>query len=109
MLDYKLFLDDIREPSSSGWLVARSYDVAVEMIKTLGIPKTISLDHDLGLGGKTGYDLVKFIIEYDQLHNDINDTFDFHVHSANPVGAENMKIHMNNYIKFKNEQSQRSS
>jgi hypothetical protein len=102
MLDYRLFLDDIREPVGSDWLIARSYDDAVKIIKTLGIPRNISLDHDLGTD-KTGYDLAKFIIEYDQDHNEIDNTFVFKVHSANPVGAKNIECILNNYIKFKNE------
>jgi len=96
MIDCKLFLDDIREPVGNGWLIARSYDAAVTIIK----PRLISFDHDLGIA-ETGYDLAKFIIEYDQLHDDIDDSFMFKVHSANPVGAKNIECLLNNYVEFK--------
>lgn len=104
MLNYKLFLDDLRMSAKEGWIVARSYNDAVTVIRTLGIPRTITFDHDLG-DEKTGYDLAKFIIEYDMLHNDIDDTFDFSVHSANPIGAKNIESILNNYIKFKNDKT----
>ena len=101
MLDFKLFLDDIRQPASDGWLIARSYEDAVNIIKILGLPKIISFDHDLGTD-KTGLDLAKFIVEYDMLHNEIDETFVFTVHSANPVGAKNIESYLNSYLKFKN-------
>lgn len=104
MLDFKLFLDDIREPISSDWLIARTYDEAVNIIKTLGVPKTISFDHDLG-SDKTGLDLAKFIVEYDMLHDEIDETFIFIVHSANPIGAANIEGYLNSYLKFKNDKA----
>jgi hypothetical protein len=102
MMNYKLFLDDIRSPPEFGWIIARSYDNAVNIVKILGVPMTCSLDHDLG-ADKTGYDFAKFLVDYDMQTNDIDSTFNFTVHSANPVGAENITKLLNNYIKFKNE------
>jgi hypothetical protein len=109
MLDYKLFLDDIRFPVDQGWIIARTYDEAVNVVKTLGIPQKISFDHDLGLNSLSGFDFAKFIVEYDMLNDEIDNTFVFVVHSANPVGSENIKGLLNNYIKFKNEQASNPS
>lgn len=109
MLDYKLFLDDIRFPKEEGWIIARTYDEAVAIVKLLGIPQNISFDHDLGLDSLTGYDFAKFLVEYDMTYNEIDKTFTFYVHSANPVGAENIRKLLDNYVQFKNDSTTTSS
>ena len=94
---YKLFLDDIREPKTNGWVIARSYDEFVRIIKKRGIPYEISFDHDLGYSDeKTGYDCAKWLIgrKIDTRKITIN------VHSANPVGALNIRLLIQNWNKF---------
>lgn len=117
---YKLYLDDIRDPrntypttSNSEWVIARSYDEFVKTIETKGMPFLISFDHDLGkehyigasLGKpidyskyteKTGMDCVKWLVNY------CMDNFAVrfpvcNVHSANPIGAENMTAYIESY------------
>lgn len=105
----KMFLDDIRNPSdiyinniypdtfgdNSNWIIIRSYKDACKEILMNGIPEFISFDHDLGVG-KTGYDLVKWMIDNGNFPKD----FKFNVHSANPVGAANIYMMLTNYLNF---------
>lgn len=98
-----IYLDDIRDMPWQNHLycdkaiVCRDYKSAVAAIKkyyTPSIDLIVDLDHDLGYDGldldhdhsndPTGYDFCKYLVE-----NEI--TGRFHVHSMNPVGAENMR------------------
>jgi len=93
----------------------KNFDEFVNHIKFEGIPDMISFDHDLGedvakervLGGmskrqarikkretKSGYDCTKWLVDY-CLDNEIPIPH-FVVHSANPVGAENIRGLLNN-------------
>lgn len=99
-MTYKLFLDDLRNPKSNDWVVVRSYDEFVECIKINGCPSHISFDHDLG-EGKTGYDAAKFLVELDLDTKCIPNNFNFNVHSANPIGAKNIEMLLDNYIRCK--------
>jgi hypothetical protein len=93
----------------------KNFDEFVNHIKFEGIPDMISFDHDLGedvakervLGGmskrqarikkretKSGYDCAKWLVDY-CLDNEIPIPH-FVVHSANPVGAENIRGLLNN-------------
>jgi hypothetical protein len=97
---YRLYLDDIREPKTKGWLVVRSYEDFVQIIEKEGIPDEISFDHDLGWDEKnncerkSGYDCAKWLVNKSIVIENFN------VHSANPVGAEQIKSLLNNYKKF---------
>lgn len=88
---YCLYLDDERKPKTKKpWFVVRSYQAFCDMILVNGCPGLISFDHDLG-EEKTGLDCMKFFINY-CMDNDIDpESVDINVHSANPVGAENIK------------------
>ena len=113
--DYKLFLDDFRKPSDIynadgiGWTLVTSYDEFVAIIEKNGLPTHMSLDHDLAdehyepdvwkwgnpinydkCQEKTGLSCVKWLAEneYDTRGLWIN------VHSANPVGAENIASYL---------------
>ena len=98
-----LYIDDIRDPKTDkDWKVVRSSDQAINYFLTHGCPNYISFDHDLG-GEDTSMKIVKFMIDLDI--NDkgefIPDDFEFNVHSANPIGAENIKGTLNSYFKQK--------
>ena len=96
---YKLYLDDIRIPKTLNWTIVRTFDEFLMTIKTLGLPYEMSLDHDLGENIPTGYDVVKWMVyekEFDLRNIDIN------VHSANPVGKQNMESLINNWNNFLN-------
>lgn len=103
----KLYLDDIREPVSNDFIVVRSYDEAIKFVKKNGIPIFISFDHDLGCDEKgkileSGYDFAKWLVEMDMenIYKFPND-FTFGIHSANPIGRNNINAILNNYLIFK--------
>lgn len=113
---YKLFLDDERYPATNDedWRIVRNYHDAVWYIRTYGIPYHISFDHDLSyehylhdwndLHSKpkefTGYDFAKWFCDY-VLENDLDlpEGFCYYVHSMNPIGAENIRTYMENFLK----------
>jgi hypothetical protein len=90
-------------------------------INKYGLPDIISFDHDLADSHytpnhlwdnyeeskkwqeaqtheeKTGYDAAKWLCEY--CHTNKKSLPICYVHSANPVGADNIKHYINNYLK----------
>lgn len=104
---YSLFLDDVREISDiypnynpNEWVLCRGIYEAFGRI-SIGWPVFISFDHDLGEGGTTGMDLAKYIVRRDMDHGEMPDDFGFAVHSANPVGADNIRSYLNSYLRSK--------
>lgn len=98
----KLFLDDIRVPQTEGWEIVRSYDNFVKWIEEKGIPDVISFDHDLAdvddlTKEKTGYDAAKWLCEYCWMNG--VPLPDYNVHSANPVGRDNINQLLSSYKK----------
>lgn len=115
MTAWTLFLDDIRFPEDVRYdlgpyknlIICRSMDDAVWAVQQHGLPTKISFDHDLadthyaiGDGEKTGYTFVKWFCDY-VMDNalDLPEGFSYHVHSQNPVGAENIRCYMENFLK----------
>ena len=114
----KLFLDDNRKPydvfrttinpiyESNDWSIVKSYGEFINHIEKNGLPEIISFDHDLSFDHyyeknqkgnldynnfteKTGYHCGEWLIEYCKNNNlTLPKWF---VHSANPVGSENIK------------------
>jgi len=109
-MGYKLYLDDRREPKTEGWVIARDYRSFVHVITEGGLPELISFDHDLSdihikkstYKEMTGYDCAKWLVNYCFDKN--QDIPEFFVHSANPVGAENIQKFLDN---AKKEQAKR--
>ncbi len=99
--NYKLYLDDERNPSTPGpWVVVRSYENFIATIEKLGVPNEMSLDHDLGAGeGKDGIDCVKWMIHEKEL--DLRPV-KINVHSANTVGKENIEGLINSWNNHNN-------
>ena len=116
----RIYLDDERIPVEKDWIVCRNYDEFIKAITDIGISniELISLDHDLGSSAireffrnvvtnntidynniteKTGYDCAKWLVEL-SIDNSIRLPLIL-VHSANPVGAENIKGYINSYLK----------
>jgi hypothetical protein len=99
---WQLFLDDERFPAmheTNKYVIARTVEQAVEMIRRMGMPTFISFDNDLGEGMLEGYDLAKKIVEMD-LNGTyrIPDGFDWYVHSQNSVAVENIHGLLKNYL-----------
>lgn len=97
----KLFIDDIRNPSSNDFAVVRSYSDAIAYMNSKGCPEFISFDHDLGRADlKTGFDIAKWMVDKDLNAggNFIPEDFSYDVHSANPVGAANIRGLLDNYL-----------
>jgi len=105
MNDILLYIDDIRNPKTDyNWVVLRSSAEAIEYVKKNGMVKYASLDHDLG-GDDTVMIFLKWLIEYDMDHNGQIIPFNFiwNVHSANPVGTQNIDGLLKNYMLVKRE------
>lgn len=103
---WKLFLDDERYPGDvydnvHGWTIARNYHDAVWYVKTYGLPRYISFDHDLGSHTWSGMDFTKWFCNHVMDNKLSLDKigFSFYVHSQNPVGAENIRSYMNQFIR----------
>ena len=119
MKQIKIYLDDVRTPRDSDWIVVRDYDEFVEKVTELGLDgiDVITLDHDLGQSAmdeyfnnvspnyslsydnikeKTGYDCCKFLVEKSM--NDSKPLPLIYTHSANPIGSANIMGYINNYL-----------
>jgi hypothetical protein len=98
----KLWLDDQcdiigeRMPPK-GWVGTKSAITACALIKS-GEVEAISFDHDLGTL-LTGYTVAKFIEKHAYI-GDIPKIKYWEIHSANPVGRDNIVRAMNNADKF---------
>lgn len=110
----QLFLDDERFPEDVDWItlpngpwhIVRSYDDAVAWVVANGFPAVVSFDHDLGVRedgsvGATGYDFAKWLIERDLDTSSMPRAFSFTVHSKNPIGGENIRGLLANYLASK--------
>lgn len=104
----QIFLDDIRDPSwvyghgaDTDWVVLRSGQQFFDWISHNGLPDLISFDHDLGGIDEhgqevdpscvpSGMDCAHFLVNY-CLDHDLP-LPQYKVHSANPVGSENIRL-----------------
>jgi len=111
---WNLFLDDLRKTSEAknplgvrNWVVARSIDEAKALVQARGAPTVISFDHDLGPEeGNDGYSFAKWLVDkdldaYEANKDFLPPNFKFQVHSANPIGAENIENLLNNWLAYK--------
>lgn len=94
--EWRLFVDDERVPENVGWasdgqtVIARSSKEAEEVVRRRGIPRALSLDHDLG-GADTAMVLSLTLIDgHFDSHWDLAVLREVQIHSANPVGAANL-------------------
>ncbi|MFM0670476.1 cyclic-phosphate processing receiver domain-containing protein [Paraburkholderia sediminicola] len=104
-MSYRLFIDDLRNPASPGWVVARDSDTTIKLLEARGCPAEISFDHDLG-GDDTAMRVVRRLVELDLDAGGtyIPSGFQFSVHSANPVGRENIQALLGRYLAFRGEE-----
>ena len=90
----KIFLDDVRNPPDDGWQIVTSAKACIRILWTYGHKVThISFDHDLGndIDG-TGYTVARWIEE--QCYYGALKCPAWQIHSANPVGRENIAAAM---------------
>jgi hypothetical protein len=96
----KLWIDDIRDPAewrpNEHWLWVKNYKDAINALVNHGISH-VSFDHDLG-EDLTGYDIAKEIEA--AAANGTMKRITWEIHSANPVGAANIKLAMESADKF---------
>jgi hypothetical protein len=102
---YKLFIDDERFPPADGgnWVIARNKSEVEAVIAQHGCSYFISFDHDLGANTPSGHDIAWMLVDTDleQGGKFIPESFDFYVHSQNPVGGQNIELLLRAYLKFK--------
>jgi hypothetical protein len=82
-MSYKLYIDDVR-PCPDGFILAKSSREAITIVELRGLPEYISFDHDLGEDDSSMV-FLKWLSNYID-----NPSFNYTVHSANPVGRDNI-------------------
>lgn len=97
-MTYIMFLDDERYPVDESCVVVRSYAEAVGTVMSMGVPKHVDFDHDLG-DGPNGYDFAKFLVGVALDGGGFPESYS--VHSQNPVGKGNIEGIMEGYISHK--------
>lgn len=99
---YRLFIDDLRFPTTDDWVIARSSAEAIQVVKSIGLPVEIAFDHDLGVELGQKIDVRPFLVwlrdymHYTNLRFPYG--FRYSVHSQNPVGAKWIKDEMNEQL-----------
>ncbi|NDB36219.1 MAG: hypothetical protein EB023_12990 [Flavobacteriia bacterium] len=92
---WNLYIDDIRfPPRDRDWLVCRSSQEALDRVTAMGMPQFISFDHDLGEDDTTMVFLRRLVNE---VWDGVSLPPDYQIHSANPVGAENIRSFMDSW------------
>ena len=111
-MKFALFIDDERDPQDvkwgtwqdqvlyrdEDWIIARNWYETLEIVVSLGFPQLISFDHDLGENERTGYEIAQKLCEMVMDGVMLPDNFEYRVHSKNPVGAENIRTYMDNFL-----------
>lgn len=109
-MTYPLFIDDERFPPDDrqSWRIARNLAEVASILGELGPPRFISFDHDLGENEPTGYDIAKKLVAGDlgeldgtAFEGGLPSDFSYYVHSQNPVGSENIRTLLDNYLSFR--------
>lgn len=102
-MTYTLYLDDERTPKMDrAWVIVRSVEAFKQTLQERGAPVAMSLDHDLGFMVPTGYDALKWYLE-EVLDGRLTLCPEINIHSANPVGARNMRGLIESFLKHHHE------
>ncbi len=94
----RIWLDDLRPMPSSFNVHCKTASEAIELLNK-GNVQAISFDHDLGVDGGTGYQVASFI-EKEAKEGTLESIDQMTIHSANPVGRQNIKYAIRNAMKF---------
>ena len=95
----KLYIDDERYPKTDGWDIVSSYEEFENWINENGLPDEVSFDHDLGPNQPTGYDCAKEMMNMCYRRGWLK-LPKWNVHSANPVGRDNIISMLKHYEKM---------
>ena len=111
-MKYKLFIDDIRNPSDfydEDFLVARSLaEVKMLIFKFSYFPEFISFDCDMGDGAPDGMAIASWLVNMDLEQSQIGDTFrfsdnfQFKVHSNNQISGSRLEKYLDSYLNHRN-------
>jgi hypothetical protein len=98
----RIYLDDERNPKIEQFdVITRSFGEFLEILEATELKITyVSFDHDLGEDSLTGYDCAKALVELDIKYSVLAKDFTFNVHSANPVGAKNIQMYIDQYLRI---------
>lgn len=110
-MKWVLFIDDLRDVLDvitnkdhlAMTYMARDSQEAWNLVEKYGVPSVVYFDHDLG-GDDTSIRFINRLIEHDMNNDIIKHPFEFVVHSANPVGVQNIKGKLDCYFAFKFDQ-----
>ena len=112
---WKLWLDDqLDDPATperhtpKGFVGAKNFAEAVELVLRMGIPTFMDLDHDLGIKSdgspETAMVFVRWLEELmngccgeDSDFMPLRPPPNYNIHSCNPVGRENMDSFLQNW------------
>ena len=112
----RIWLDDQTEFDAKNRKIPEGFDLqwfssdeAIRGMTELGCPDFIDFDHDLG-GDDNAMKIVNWMINRDidrRMDFDPDDpfipwNFDFNVHSANPIGADNIRLKLGQYLEQRN-------
>lgn len=93
-----LWLDDERDPAQhncAGWEWIKDPGKLIATLQAESMANTfLSLDHDLGSGVMTGYDVIAWI-EQQVLGGGREPPAGIRIHTQNPVGRQNMTAALN--------------
>lgn len=91
----KIWIDDVRTPPSKNWVWIKSTNEALRfIINHINEIEEVALDHDAGDYVNQGGDYINILNELERLSRKTPSTFigcKFSIHTANPVGAANMR------------------
>ncbi len=93
----RVWLDDKRPMPKGFDVFAMTAPEAIRYLETEEV-SIVSLDHDLGAENGTGYDVATYIEK--RAHNRTLPRLEWHVHSANPVGAARMRAALESADRF---------
>jgi hypothetical protein len=112
-MSYNLFIDDVLDPheviwgsteekrlyKEQEWIVARNWPEVCEIVLSLGFPKMISFDHDMGeFSTSSGLDIAQQLIRLSLDSPDgygIPQGFEYKIHTQDAKGSEIIRFLMN--------------
>ena len=106
MTGLRIYLDDERKtPENENWV--RCYHVweVITLLEKREPIEVMSLDHDLGSGEPTGYEVIQWLEQKVATDPTFVPPEHIIVHSANPVGKERMKAGIYQIYKMVNERN----